>query len=322
MVVARFLRLNSAKKVPALGLGTFMMKGDILREALDFALSIGYRHIDTAASYGNEEEIGEVIHDRIKAGKLSRKDIFITSKIPSVCLKKDDALQSAQESLSKLCITSIDMLLIHHPWGQVKEKSSDLSPMIMSDGSGRRVISDVDFVETWSALEDLVKDGFAQNIGVSNFTIPQILRIFSNSKVRPSNVQLECHPYFQQHKIKSFCDSHDIVVSAYAPLGAVGRPTLQQTHSTKVMEDPLVLELAIKYKKSPAQILLNFLLCRGFVVLPKSSTKDRLKENFDSQSFMLTENDIKRICAIDRGLRFFEFNYVKHHPEFSTEEPF
>lgn len=307
---------------PTLGLGTFMMKGDTLKEALDYALSLGYRHIDTAASYGNEVEIGEVISDRIKEGKLSRKDIFITTKIPSVSLEKSDALESAHKSLSNLCVTSMDMLLIHHPWGQVKTNNGNLTPLVMNDGSGRREVSDIDFTETWSVLESLVKDGFVQNIGVSNFTISQIQRIISTSRLKPSNVQLECHPYYQQHKLKAFCDSNKIAVSAYAPLGATDRPAQHQTQTENIIADRLVLELAAKYLKTPAQILLNFLLCRGFSVIPKSSSKKHLKENFDSQSFMLSDTDMKKMFLLDRGLRFYEFKYVHHHPEFSNKEEF
>ena len=292
------------------GIGTFMMKGDVLKQALDYALFVGYRHIDTAASYQNEAEVGEVLQDWLKAGKISRKDVFVTTKIPRTSLAKSDALQSAEESRSKLKVKKVDMLLIHHPWAQVTDKN----------GTSRNV--HIDILETWKALETVVQNEHAANIGVSNFTVRQIQRLLNVAKIPPSNAQSECHVFYQQHQLKSFCDKNDIVMSAYSPMGALGRPEQQQTRPERLTDDPLIKDLAAQYNKTPHQILLNFLLMRGFSVLPKSCHPDRLKENFESFSFKLSDRDVQNIYSLDKGIKFFEFRYLQQHPEFFKNEHF
>ncbi|XP_005106410.1 1,5-anhydro-D-fructose reductase [Aplysia californica] len=313
--------MKNFDNIEKLGLGTYMLQGDVLKQALDFALFLGYRHIDTAALYENETEIGEVLGDRIQAGKLSRKDVFITTKIPSTWLRKSDTLESAHKSLGQLKMKNVDMLLIHHPWGQVKRKEGEIAPLI-NNSTGKSEIENVDFLETWTALESLFKDDFTKNIGLSNFTIGQIQRVLSAARIPPANVQLECHAYYQQQKLKAFCDSNDIALSAYAPIGAVNRPDIHKHNTENLTEDPLIIELSEKYEKTPAQILLNFLLCRGFAVLPKSSSPGRLEENFNALSFELSEEDNKKIYTLDRGVRFYNFLYIHHHPEFIENEEF
>ena len=298
-----------------------MMQGDVLKTALDHALTLGYRHIDTAAAYENEEEIGEVIQAHINSGKIIREDLFITTKIPSICLAKQDALESAHQSLRRLKVKYVDLLLIHHPWGQVNRGNGDFNPW-MNDGSGRREIVNTDYLETWDALESLVHDGFAKHIGVSNFTQAQIERVLSVAKVPLSNVQLECHTYYQQHKLKAFCDANNIIVSAYAPMGAAGRKYKYESEAVVLSRDSLVVDIAAKYNKTPCQILLNFLLCRKFVVLPKSSSPDHLLENMEALNFELSAEDLNRLYSLDRGLRLFPFPYIHHHPEFHEDEEF
>ncbi|CAL1532696.1 unnamed protein product [Lymnaea stagnalis] len=310
MTISRFLRLNTGFRMPTLGFGTYMLKGDVLKEALDYALFLGYRHIDTATAYENEEEIGQVIDDRVKAGRINRKDLFITTKVYSSNLRRADALDSAQQSLAKLRINYVDMLLIHHPWAHRKNSDGEIE------------FEDVNFLETWLALSTVFKLGKASSIGVSNFTIGQINRILSSSDVTPANVQLEAHAYLQQEKLKEFCDLNHIAVSAYAPLGAPNRPSIHVSNEESLLQDPLILEIAESYKKTPAQVLLNFLLRRGFVVLPKSSSKKRIKENFGALNWTITTKDYDKITSLDRGTRFFRFLFMKGHPEFFENEDF
>lgn len=287
-----------------------MLKGDALKEALDYALFVGYRHIDTAVNYGNENEIGQVIDDRLRAGKLNRKDLFITSKVPSTHMKSQAVVESTQQSLNSLKTTYLDMLLVHSPWAHLR------------DDKGQIKFEHVDLLETWGALTSLFKGGQATSIGVSNFTLNQLERIISTSAVLPANVQLECHVYFQQNKLKAFCDSRHIIVSAYSPLGAPQRPSRHVQNTENILSDPVIVEIAKNYKKTPGQILLNFLLRRGFVVLPKSGTKDRIKENMGSLNFAITNKDFESILDLDRGVRFFRFLYMRGHPEYFEKEDF
>ncbi|CAG5135551.1 unnamed protein product [Candidula unifasciata] len=310
MTISRFLTLNTGFKIPTIGFGTYNLKKEALKEALDYALFVGYRHIDTAVVYGNEEEIGQVIDDRQRAGKLNRKDLFITTKVPNTCMKSQAVLESTQHSLHNLRTNYVDLMLIHHPWACTKKEQ------------GVVTFERVDLLETWNALVALSKGGQACSIGVSNFTIQQLERIVSGSGVSPACVQLECHAYLQQRRLKAYCDSKNIVVSAYAPLGSPNRPKHHVQSSENLLNDPVIVEIAQRYRKTPAQILLNFLLRQGFVVLPKSGNQARIKDNFASSNFNITPQDFDEIVTLDRGLRFFRFLYMKGHPEYFEDEDF
>ncbi|BFZ00687.1 hypothetical protein BsWGS_03726 [Bradybaena similaris] len=310
MAISRFLTLNTGFKIPTIGFGTYNLKRDALKEALDYALFVGYRHIDTAAVYDNQEEIGQVLDDRQRAGTLNRKNLFITSKIPNTCMKSQAVRESTQQSLHSLRTGYLDMLLVHHPWACTKNER------------GTVTFQHVDLLESWSTLVTLFKEGQAGSIGVSNFTIQQLERIISGSGVSPANVQLECHAYLQQHKLKAYCDSKNIVVSAYAALGSPNRPKHHVQSNERLLADPVIVEIAQSYRKTPAQILLNFLLRRGFVVLPKSESKDRIRDNLESLNFDITRTDFDKIARLDKGLRFFKFLYMKGHPEYFENEDF
>jgi aldehyde reductase len=310
MTISRFLTLNTGFKMPSLGFGTYLLKGDALKDALDYALFVGYRHIDTAAVYSNEAEIGQVIEDRQRAGKLNRKDLFITTKVSKYCMERQPTLECVQQSLDSLRTTYVDMLLIHHPWACARSAASAVT------------FQHVDLLDTWSTLVCLFKQGQASSIGVSNFTLQQLQRILSGSSVAPANVQLECHAYYQQRKLKSFCDSQHIAVSAYAALGAPDRPSHHVQSTASLLTDPVIVALAQSYKKTPAQILLNFLLRQGFVVLPKSATKARIQENFASSDFTITNIDLESIFSLEKGKRFFNFPFMKGHPEYFPGEHF
>lgn len=195
--VAKYLALNSGFKIPVHGFGTYLLTGEPLKCALDYALFLGYRHIDTAHSYGNEVEIGEVINDRIRAGKLNRMDLFVTSKVPSVYLAYHSAIDSAKMSLENLKLKYLDMLLIHHPWGVVNRGDGTLRPI---DRNGKRELAVYNLNETWQAFEHLVNRGYVNSIGLSNFTARQVERIWKSATIKPSNLQLECHAYLQQGK--------------------------------------------------------------------------------------------------------------------------
>lgn len=295
----------------------FLQTGDALKSALDYALFLGYRHIDTALSYENEAAIGEVINDRIRSGKLSRKELFVTSKVPPAYLAYHAAMDSAKMSLDNLKLKYLDMLLIHQPWGVVNRGDGNLKPL---DEKGNRQLAIYNLNETWQAFEFLVNQGFINNIGLSNFTARQIERIWKTATIKPSNVQLECHCYLQQYELESYCSGKNVVISAYSPVGAPGKPD-RSGDDPVLLRDPIVSAIADECDKSSAQILLNFLLQRKMVVIPKSGRLQHIEENYNVFDWSLTSDHKLALKQLDRNYRFFRFEWAACHPEFS-DEPF
>ncbi|GFR59626.1 alcohol dehydrogenase [NADP(+)] [Elysia marginata] len=309
--MSRCMILNTGSKMPTIGFGTYLLTGDALRSSLDYALFLGYRLIDTAYRYGNEADIGQVLKDRIKAGKLKRKEVFITTKIMKTHLKRAATIHCHQKSLHDLGTSYADSVLIHNPWG------------VLDYGSNGNVKFDTThFTETWSALQSLFQGGSARSIGVSNFTVKQLETILGCSGPPPSHLQLECHAYLAQNKLKNFCDLNKIIVTAFAPLGAPARQGDSSEKEKRLLSDPCIVQISKRVKKSPAQVLLKFLLQRGFVVIPKSSNNDRIKENFELTNWKLSHKDMDMIFKLDCGVRYFKFNSSKGHPEYFPDEDF
>ena len=312
-----YLLLRNHAKMPIVGIGTYTLKGDTLKQALDFALFIGYRHIDTALSYQNETEIGEVVADRVKAGSLRRKDLFVTTKVPPVYLAPTSVIQSMEMSLDRLKMRYVDMLLIHSPWGCIN-REGQLKPV---NQNGERELEHYDLLETWKAFESVCDNKHARNIGVSNFTASQIERLCQKARIAPSNLQAECHVYFQQRQLRRYCESRGIVFTAYAPLGSPMSPH-RDMEQPVLLDDHIVQELAKNYKKSAAQIVLNFLINNKMAILPKSQTRERLQENLDVITWSLSPDDAKQLSDLDCGVKYFKYDWAKNHPEYFENEPF
>lgn len=186
-----------------------------------------------------------------------------------------------------------------------------------------------DLCATWKAMEAAVKDGYLHSIGLSNFTPKQIQMIMSNGKIKPQNVQFECHAYYQQNELRKFCSDNDIVCTAYSPLGAPGLPDFHKPVNDtngdreKLLDDDTVLAIATKYQRSSAQILLRFLLEKNIAVIPKTSSLQRLEENMSVFDFELETSDVEDLEKLDRGLRYFAFQQYMDHPYFpQVNEPF
>lgn len=171
------------------------------------------------------------------------------------------------------------------------------------DENDKVIFSNVDFVDTWQAMENLVDDGLCLNIGLSNFNISQIKRILNIARIPPCNLQIECHPYFNQEHLMEFCQAHNIVVTAYSPLGSPSSPYMKPGE-VPILHNPLIIELSKKYLKTPAQLLLRYQLERGNVVIPRSANKDHMTENFDILNFKITSKDMDIINSLDFSGRF------------------
>ncbi|XP_065169477.1 aldo-keto reductase family 1 member B1-like [Atheta coriaria] len=310
------IKLNSGAEIPQLGLGTWKSKPGEVCNAVKDAIDIGYRHIDCAHIYQNEKEVGEGLQTKLKDGTVTRSDLFITSKLWNTFHSPQLVEGACRKTLADLGLEYLDLYLIHWPVGY--QEGGELFPLKPDNTA---IASDVDYVDTWLAMEQLVSKGLCRSIGVSNFNKKQIERVLAAGKIVPAVNQVECHAYLTQHKLSAFCASKGIVLTAYSPLGSPDRPWAKPEEPV-LLEDPKLKEIANKYKKSTAQVLLRYQMERGHVVIPKSVTKSRIAENFDILNFKLTPADVAIIDGFDRNYRICpmtpSFGHV-HHP-FENDE--
>lgn len=301
------LILNTGAKMPIIGLGTWKSPADKAGEAVKFALTEGgYNHVDCAAIYRNEKEIGTAFKEVFDGVKRNRKDVFITGKLWNTEHQPKAVLKACQATLADLNLEYLDLYLMH--WGVAAKPDEDPGPNSVGredeelDENGILKTEKVSIRETWEAMEGLVKKGMVRVIGVANFTAPMLIDLLTYAKISPAVNQIELHPYLQQTGLVEFCQAKNIVVTAYSPLGtpansvAKGLPIL--------LEDKKILEIAGKHGKSPAQILLRWGIQRGTVVIPKSVTEERIRENLAVFDFELSENEMADIASLNRNLRF------------------
>jgi 2,5-diketo-D-gluconate reductase A len=259
------IELSDGHSIPQLGFGVFQIPPEETAEAVTRALETGYRHIDTAQMYGNEQEVGEAV----RASGLDRAEVFVTSKLSNASHRPDDAARSFDETLSKLGPEYVDLFLIHWPLP---------------------TLYDGDFVSTWKTLEELHADGRARSIGVSNFEVEHLERLAAQCDVPPAVNQIELHPYFQNEEVHRHGEERGIATQAWSPIA-----------QGEVLDDPAIGEIADRLGRTRAQVVLRWHIQRGSIVFPKSTTPARIEENFALFDFELDADDVGRIDALDRG---------------------
>ena len=265
-----YVTLNNGVKMPKLGYGVYQTPPEETERCVLDAIRMGYRSIDTAQAYGNEEGVGNAI---VKCG-LPREDLFITTKIWISNYGYEKAKASIEESLKKLQTGYIDLLLLHQPFG--------------------------DYYGAYRAMEEAYKEGKVRAIGVSNFYPDRYLDIFHFSEIKPAVNQVETHVFQQQKAAKKYMEKHGTQIMSWGPF-AEGK--------NDYFQNPVLKEIGAQYGKSVAQVALRFLLQSDVVVIPKSTHENRMKENFDVFDFALTEEDMKKIQALDTGKSLFFSHY-------------
>ncbi|XP_066594657.1 1,5-anhydro-D-fructose reductase-like [Prorops nasuta] len=319
------IRLLSGHDMPIVGLGTWQAKPEEIETAVSTALKYGYKHIDTAFSYNNEEAIGQSLKKWFHNGG-KREQIFITTKLPSYGNRASDVEKYLKLSLQNLGLEYVDMYLVHMPFAF---KSDSTGKAVDIDADGKPILDlDSEPISLWKAMEEQVRKGRAKSIGLSNFNKEQVMNIWKNAQIKPSNLQIELHAYFQQKELQNFCKEYKIALTAYSPIGSPGAKAhfqLKYNYSCdnfpNLLNDSIVNKIAEDHKKSVAQILLRHLVQKDIIVIPKSSSPERIKLNVELFDFELTEKEMSAIDALDKGsngriFTFLFFKGIEKHPQY------
>jgi diketogulonate reductase-like aldo/keto reductase len=258
------LTLHDGVEIPQLGFGTWQITGSETQPRVEEALAVGYRHLDTAAAYGNEAGVGAAI----TAGGVAREDLFVTTKLWNSEQGYDSTLRAFEQSIERLGTGHVDLYLIHWPL------------------PGREL-----FLDTWRAFERIKEEGGARSIGVSNFRVEDLERLAEEAEL-PTVNQIELHPRLQQAELRAWHDDHEVATEAWSPLA-----------QGELLEDETIETIAAHYERSPAQVILRWHLQLGNVVIPKSANPERIRQNFELFDFALSEDDMAAIERLDAGER-------------------
>lgn len=273
MTVPNFT-LNNGVEIPAIGLGVFQTPPAETVDAVTAALRTGYRHIDTAAAYGNEREVGRGIRE----SGVAREDVFIETKVWISDYDYDQTLHAFDKSAGKLGVDRLDLFILHQALPSAFEKT----------------------IAAYKALETLLADGKVRAIGVSNFMPNHLTELLDRTDVVPAVNQIEVHPYFQQRQLQALDQEHGILTQAWSPIGGI---TSYRDSARRSFDEPVLLAIGAKYGKSAAQVMLRWHIQKDIQVIPKSTRPERIAENFDVFDFDLTGDELAQIDALDTGER-------------------
>lgn len=278
-----YITLNNGAKIPQFGMGVYMVpEGDATKNACLDALKMGYRHIDTAHAYQNERSVGEAVRE----SGITREEIWVTSKLWPSEYGEGKTMEGIDKMLERLDIGYIDLLLLHQQAG--------------------------DYMGAWKDLEKAVAQGKVKTIGLSNFESERLEKVCEAATVKPAVLQVECHPYFQQSKLKKRLAPYGTVIEAWYPIGH---------GDAGLINEPVFTKLAEKYGKTNVQIILRWHIQEGTIIFPKSTNLQHIKDNFDIFDFELTGEEMERIRAVDKGVRFFTVPLEQQETQFTAWAP-
>ncbi|MCH7408456.1 aldo/keto reductase [Belliella sp. DSM 111904] len=295
------LSFANGDQFPIIGLGTWKSKPGEVYQAVLWALKSGYRHIDCAAIYNNEVEVGKALSHAFAEGIVARKDLFITSKLWNDSHRIEDVKVGIQKSLKELQLDYLDLYLVHWPVSFKKGVG------FAENREQYYTYEDVPLAQTWQGMQQVQQEGMTRHIGVSNFNIAKLKELFAVGGQGPELNQVEMHPYLKQEKLVKFCKEKGMLMTAYSPLGSGDRSSSsKKSDEPKLFEDHLVSSLADKYKVSPAQILIAFSVHRNIAVIPKSVNEERIKQNLEAGAIKFEVEDFKALNAITTQYRFID----------------
>lgn len=283
MIQQPAITLNDGNNIPQIGIGVYQVRGDDLtQQVCERALSMGYRHIDTAHAYQNERGVGRAV----AASGLRREDIWVTSKLWPSEYGEGVTAQAIDRMLDRLGTDHIDLLLLHQQFGG--------------------------YLGAWKDMERAVDAGKVRSIGLSNFESDRLEQVIDAARIIPSVLQVECHPYYQQNKLKTRLAPYGIALEAWYPLGH---------GDAGLLSDPVILRLAEQYGKTPAQIILRWHVQEGTIVFPRSTSPEHMRQNIDILDFSLTAQDMEAIRLLDKGQRFFTMTLEEQEAHLSQFKP-
>ena len=293
------LKFKNGDQMAAIGLGTWKSKPGEVKAAVITALESGYRHIDCAAVYANEKEIGEAFNEVFSKGTIKREDVWITSKLWNNAHLKQDVAPALEQTLNDLQLDYLDLYLIHWPVAFKPEVSMPEKPVDYLSPEEAPVH------ETWNAMLALKKEGKSKHIGVSNFSIKKLDDLLSKTDEVPEMNQVELHPLLQQNELLAYCSKKGIHLTAYSPLGSGDRSEgMKQENEPNMLENDSIKSIANKHNASPGQVLINWSADRGTAVIPKSTNEGRIKENLASDSIDFDKEDLKQLADMDQQYRY------------------
>jgi len=298
------LELRSGTRMPALGLGTWKSEPDEVYRAVRAAIEVGYRHIDCAAIYQNEEDVGRALSDAFQAGDAKREEVWVTSKLWNDSHAPEQVRPALETSLRKLQLDYLDLYLIHWP---VALRQGVLLPTGPEDFIP---LSEIPLATTWEAMLKASEQGLAREVGVSNFSKQMIKRVSEETGRTPALNQVELHPYLQQDDLVAACKMLGVAVTAYSPLGSPDSAAMMGRHDeAPLTRHPTIVQIATSHGATPGQVLIAWALARGTSVIPKSVNPGRIAENLAAGELELSATDMAAIAALDEHRRMVDGSF-------------
>ncbi|NWK57348.1 aldo/keto reductase [Verrucomicrobiaceae bacterium N1E253] len=297
----KYHNFENGDRMPVLGLGTWKSAPGEVGQAVQDAVSLGYRHIDCASAYENEEEIGAAFNGMISTGSIPREELWVTSKLWNNAHAEGQVRVALEKTLADLQLDYLDLYLMHWP---VSFASDIFFP---ESGSEVQAPDPASLAATWKGMEDLVDAGLVRHIGVCNFSQKKLAALYASARIKPEMNQIELHPYMQQPEMLSFCQQHGIALTAYSPLGSPDRPEFLKAENEPVLlQDTTIQKIAEVHGVSSAQIMLAWAVNRGTSVIPKSTNPERQAQNLAAADIQLTDEEMNQIAGLDRKRRYVD----------------